>query len=52
MHWHAIGTFEQATKDDQAIQALAIQSYVQFGCVMVCVTLQMYSNDYSRERRL
>ena len=23
MHWHAIGTFEQATKDDQAIQALA-----------------------------
>jgi len=34
MHWHAIGTLEQATKDyDQAIQALATTLYVQCGCV-------------------
>jgi len=36
-HWHAIGTFEQATKDMIRRFRPSLRRYVQFGCVMICV---------------
>jgi len=54
MRWHAIVTFEQATKDMIRRFRPSLRSllYVQFGCVMVCLTLHYTVGLQYRKRRL
>jgi len=49
MHWHAIAILEQATKDMIGDSGPLLRCYVQFGCVMVCVTtLHLYTDLQQR----